>query len=47
MSKDTKTPEAESTVDLKAYAEEIAKATAAKIAMQQAEQKSQGTSGSR
>ena len=39
MSKDTKTPEAESTVDLKAYAEEIAKATAAKIAMQQAEQK--------
>ena len=38
MSKDTKTPEAE-TVDLKAYAEEIAKATAAKIAMQQAEQK--------
>ena len=39
MSKDTKTPEAEGTVDLKAYAEEIAKATAAKIAMQQAEQK--------
>ena len=38
MSKDTKTPEAGS-VDLKAYAEEIAKATAAKIAMQQAEQK--------
>ena len=36
MSKDTK---AEGTVDLKAYAEEIAKATAAKIAMQQAEQK--------
>ena len=39
MSKDTKTPEANSTVDLKAYAEEIAQATAAKIAMQQAEQK--------
>jgi len=38
MSKDTKTPEAE-TVDLKAYAEEIAKATAAKIAMQDAERK--------
>ena len=38
MSKDTKTPEAE-TVDLKAYAEEIAKATAAKIAMQDAEKK--------
>jgi HK97 family phage prohead protease len=39
MSKDTITPEANSTVDLKAYAEEIAQATAAKIAMQQAEQK--------
>ena len=39
MSKDTKTPEAQSTVDLKAYAEEIAKATAARIAMQFAEQK--------
>ena len=38
MSKDTQTPEAD-TVDLKAYAEEIAKATAAKIAMQQAETK--------
>ena len=38
MSKDTQTPEAGS-VDLKAYAEEIAKQTAAKIAMQQAEQK--------
>ncbi len=38
MSKDNNTPEA-SSIDLKAYAEEIAKATAAKIAMQDAEKK--------
>jgi HK97 family phage major capsid protein len=37
MSNDTKTPEAN--IDLKAFAEEVAKSTAAKIAMQQAETK--------
>ena len=37
MSNDTKTPEAD--IDLKAFAEEVAKSTAAKIAMQQAEAK--------
>jgi len=37
MSNDTKTPEAN--IDLKAFAEEVAKSTAAKIAMQQAEAK--------
>ena len=39
MSNDTKTPEANSDIDLKAFAEEVAKSTAAKIAMQQAEAK--------
>ena len=39
MSNDTKTPEANSNIDLKAFAEEVAKSTAAKIAMQQAEAK--------
>ena len=37
MSNDTKIPEAN--IDLKAFAEEVAKSTAAKIAMQQAETK--------
>jgi len=37
MSEDSKTPEAN--IDLKAFAEEVAKSTAAKIAMQQAEAK--------
>ena len=37
MSTEKTTPDAE--LDLKAFAEEVAKSTAAKIAMQQAEQK--------
>jgi hypothetical protein len=39
MSNDNQTPEANSDIDLKAFAEEVAKSTAAKIAMQQAEAK--------